>query len=160
MRPWNRLHPPRWKPPPGVMSCEEIRWWMLELHRRGWNRGVMQRTLGMHHHDLRKAYGKDWIYPTEQVRFSRQLKKIISGELVLKARTLRGHRSTKGQPATKRGFDAVLAENPQPLRMPMKMGFDMKTGRIKLTPQFMPPENPLPNFKKIWERTSVNAWPE
>jgi hypothetical protein len=30
----------------------------------------------------RKAKGKEWIYPTEQVRMSRQIKRILSGELV------------------------------------------------------------------------------
>lgn len=148
MNPFSKLHGPRWKPPPGCMSCAEIRWWMLELQRRGWNRGEMQRTLGMPNHDWRKALGKEWIYPTEQMRYSRQLRKIMSGELVL-----RGRLSVRGVPVMNRYGtrvrDAVLADEPVPLQMPMKMAFDMKTGRIGLLPKYLPPENPLPSFRTL-----------
>lgn len=116
---------------------------MLELvDRRGWNRGELQRALGLPHHNLRKALGKDWIYPGEQIRFSRQLRKIISGEVVLKE--MRRH---TGKPVR----EPVLAAHPEPLRMPMKITFDMKAGRCRMQPSIVPPENPLPVFGRLLE---------
>lgn len=146
---------------------------MLELKRRGWTRGVMQRTLGMPHADWRKANGKEWIYPTEQVRYSRQLRKIISGELVLRQRTrkvkthgknLRGVKKQGGEAGegiTLGGvpvWDAVIADKPEPLRMPMKMSFDIRTGKVGMKPQYLPPENPLPNFKTVYNRITKKSW--
>lgn len=127
---------------------------MQELRRRGWNRGCTARALGMSHHNWCKAYGREWIYPREQLRFSRQLRKIISGEVVMKVRlTKDGKPRRTGGPAPphRRGYhqDPVLADHPEPLRMPVKMTFDMKAGRLRMQPLREIPENPLPSFKTI-----------
>lgn len=140
MKPW-RSDWPHWKPPPDVMSCEEIRWWMRELRRRGWNRGATQRALGMPKQDWRKADGKEWIYPREQIRFSRQLGRIIRGEVVLHEPGFGFHVQ-----------DALINPNPTPLRMPMQMKYDMQARRFRLVPMLPPPENPLPNFKRLLDK--------
>lgn len=109
----------------------------------------------------RKATGREWIYPTEQLRMSVQLRRIISGELVLKQRVngfkLRGVRKVRnGQPQFHDGvpvYDAVLADDPQPLRMPqqIQMRYDLRSGRLVQLPTLMEPENPLPSFKRALE---------
>lgn len=145
MKPWRNSPWPHWKPPPDVMSCEEIRWWMRELRRRGWNRGVTQRALGMRFHNWVKAYPDGaWIYPGEQIRFSRALGRIIRGEVVMQVTGKSGH--GRGQ----RAQEAVLVvRNQQPLPMPMQMKYDMRARRFRIVPQQVPPENPLPDFKKL-----------
>lgn len=121
---------------------------MRELRRRGWNRGVMQRTLGMKHHNWSKANGKDWIYPTEQIRFSRQLRKIIAGELVLKV--------YPRPSAYQRKQDAVLTEKPVPLVPPLRKAYSVKLGRLVDVPAYTPPENPLPDFKRALD--NLRRW--
>lgn len=139
------------------MSCQEIQFWMQELRRRGWNRGCTARALGMSHHNWCKAYGREWIYPREQLRFSRQLRKIISGEITMRVRLKKDgtpHGKYKGKWGTSHGFvqDPVIADNPQPLRNAV-MRFDMKSGRVDVRSQALePPENMLPSFKTILER--------
>jgi hypothetical protein len=67
------------------MSQQEICWWLRELRRRyGWGTRVLGRTLGLSNEAAveRKANGKEWIYPCEQIRMSYVLRRIISGELV------------------------------------------------------------------------------
>lgn len=130
------------------MSCEEIRWWMRELRRRGWNRGVMQRLLGSRHHNWCKADGKDWIYPTEQIRFSRQLRRVIAGEIVLKV--------YPRPSAYQRKQDAVLAAHPVPLVAPLKKVYSLKLGRLVDVPAYTPPENPLPDFRTAL--TNLRRW--
>jgi hypothetical protein len=65
---------------------------------------------------------------------SRQLSRIISGELVLTAPNKYGRR------------DAVIADNPQPIRNPALMAYDMKTGRIVRRAAPLPGPT-LPSFK-------------
>lgn len=130
---------------------------MLELRRRGWNRGAMQRALGMRKGNWRKADGKEWIYPTEQIRFSRQLRRIISGEIELKQTTRRSRRDAR-QPGPRFQQTVVLATQPQPLVPPMKKVYSLKTGRLVDVPAYTPPENPLPNFKAILENVPRGHW--
>lgn len=126
---------------------------MWELVRRGWNRGEMQRALGMRKGNYRKMLGKEWIYPTEQIRFSRQLRRIISGELVLQERVPR-QINGNGKPVR----DVVLATEPEPLVPPMKKVYSLKVGRLVDVPAYTPPENPLPNFKAILENVKRERW--
>lgn len=116
------------------MSCAEIRWWLAELRRRGWREATLGHALGAYSHIDDKARGTNWIYPSEQIRFSHRLHKIIAGEIVI------GH--------NKSGLRQVpmLAAHPVPIPTPMKMVFDMKVGRCRLVPQVRFPENPLPIF--------------
>jgi hypothetical protein len=93
-----------------------------------------------------KASGKQWIYPTEQIRMSRQLKRIISGELVL----------VPGKPggAYQRG-KAVLTAHPVPLTSPTRMVFDVEhllrhgVERFKQVPAYEPPALRLPDFAAL-----------
>lgn len=110
--------------------------------RRGWDRGVYARYFGMRDANWRKAFGKQWIYPTEQLRLSRQLKRVIAGEIVLAPRLKKN-----GQPY-KREHVAVLAAQPVPLAMPMKLTFDFAARRFRMVPQRQP-QNPLPSFQTL-----------
>jgi hypothetical protein len=101
-----------------VMSADEIRHWIKELRGTyGWGRKCLVRTLGAY--DDRTLYGKlkgKWFYRGERKRFSRQIDRILSGELICMKRGQR--------------YDAVLADHPVPLRVPARMKFDFATGRV------------------------------
>lgn len=129
-------------PPAGVMTPEEIRYWLKELLRRGWTAICLQRTLGAKRGIKQKMSGDAWIYPTEQVRFSKQLQRIISGELVQQAVDPNAppcsHKSKR---------NAVLAEHPVPLSGPMTMVYDFRAGRLAL--RSTEPERKLPSFKSL-----------
>lgn len=127
--------------PVGVMSCDEIRFWLNELFRRGWGHRHLGRVLGVKYpfkcNVNRKANGKEWIYWKEQVRFSRQIKRILSGELIEVGRKVNHH------PAR-----AVLAEKPVPLAPPNKWVYDRQLGRLKLVSAGFEP--PLPSFQTLF----------
>ena len=149
----SRLTPRRgWKPPPGMLSEQEIRWWLLELRRRGWPTRLLGRTMGLRNPQcvMAKADGRQWIYPAEQVRMSRQIKRIISGELVCKpGRAGRPDRHGNG-----RG-KALLAAHPVPLTSPLKMVLDTdalfkgRPVRFKQVPAYEPPMALLPDFEAL-----------
>jgi hypothetical protein len=65
---------------------------------------------------------------------SRQLTRIVAGELVLSEPNKFGRR------------DAVIADNPQAIRNPTLMAYDMKTGRIVRRASPLPGPT-LPSFK-------------
>lgn len=114
-------------PPPGVMSQDEQRYWLTELlERRGWGYNVLARTLGCRGDLNRKRRGKEWFYPTEQVRFSHQLQRIISGELVCVP-----GKAKCGPNGKKR---AVIADHPVPLAPPTKLVYDMKAKGLRAVP--------------------------
>ena len=133
--------PSHWKPPPEMMSCDEIRWWLTALRQRyGWGTRVLGRTMGLRNEAAvgAKASGKAWIYGSEQVRMSRQLKRIISGELVpIPGRRGRGHAGK-----------AVLVAHPTPLRLPTRMRYDMTCRRVRFEPMELPAPA-LPSFKTL-----------
>lgn len=133
---------PAYHAPPGTMSCDEIRWWLAELRRRGWGTKVMGRTLGMKacHTVWQLLTPKRWIYPTEQIRFSEVLKRIIAGELVCVP--------GRGGGGPKAKNNAVVAEHPVPLAMPNRYTVDLKTGRLTITPS-RPPDWRLPTFQTL-----------
>lgn len=135
---------PHWKPPPDCMSCQEIAFWMRELRRLGWARGPVARSLGGRQ-NWRKADGKEWIWPTEQIRYSHKLKRILAGEIVLK-----DYMKDLGHRVNMRKQDAVLCYPPRPMKLPMKIRFDYKTGRTHIGPYRISP-NPLPVFSKALE---------
>lgn len=109
--------------PPGVMTVEEIRYWLLALPaKHGWEKLALSRTLGIKDRtsgSIRgKARGTQWIYRTEQKRFSQVLKRIIAGELVCVPwqRAVRGY--------------AVIADHPVPLPQPVQYQFSFKRGLV------------------------------
>ena len=140
-----------YRPPPGVMSCEEIRWWIMEVWKRqGWGSNVLARYLGMHKNATtprRKALGVEWIYPREQIRFSHRLDRIISGEVVCRP----GRRGWPKYGVGVRG-EAVLADVPKPLEQPRTWAWDMKRQRLVPVPP-RPMHLPvLPTFKTLLEK--------
>lgn len=131
-----------WHVPPGTMSCDEIRFWLNEcVHRHHWPKVLFGRVLGFKNPEKcninEMLTGKQWIYRTQQVRFTRALKRIISGEVV----PIRG----KTRTALAR---AVLATDPKPLVPPNRFAYDRRTGRLKLVSWGF--ESPLPSFQKLF----------
>jgi hypothetical protein len=106
------------------MSCEEIRFWLQELHRRGWQWPALGRALGLAipRNANRKAQGKEWIYRSEQIRMSYMLKRILAGELVPG-----GGRGVKHDP-----YRVAIAENPRPITRPPAWHIDLARGRVEL----------------------------
>jgi hypothetical protein len=141
-----RLRTRRWVAPPDCMSCDEIRWWITELlDHHGWPNMALARTLGLKYPtNLRgHASGRVWLWPTRQMRFSRVLKRIISGELV--CRRLKYYKTAfPGWSGV-----AVIADHPVPLKMRPKMQFDLKTGRLSQVSVFERPAAKLPSFKTL-----------
>ena len=134
------------------MSQQEIRWWLTELRRRGWGTRVLGRTMGLRNPQcvMAKADGRQWIYPREQIRMSRQIKRILSGELVCKpGRAGRPDRYGNGP------GKALIAAHPVPLVPPNKMVLDVEhllrhgIGRFKLVPAYEPPALRVPDFEAL-----------
>ena len=121
------------------MTEEEIRFWLKDLRRRGWPLNALMRALGCEGQNWRRD--KAWIYWSERPRFSRILKRIIAGELVWVA-----GKAKCGPNGKKR---VVEADHPIPLAHPMKIAFDMKTGRLKMIPGVQIPHNRLPTFQNL-----------
>jgi hypothetical protein len=123
--------------PVGVMSREEIRHWMRELHTTyGWPWETLARTLGLGEgkHAVSKVRGNSWFRGGEQPRCSRQFDRIISGELVLSKPNKYGR------------IDAVLADHPVPLSQPARLKFDFASNRLRwVVPRQAPPPM-VPSF--------------
>ena len=130
-----------------VMTEAEIRWWLRELlDRHGWGPRCLRRTLGLTDRGSgnivrHKADGRSWIYPREKTRMSLQLKRIISGELVV-----------QNVKPWSRGFiqRAVIADDPQPLRGGWQWNINLARGTASLSTQ-RPHPTPLPNFRTLLE---------
>jgi hypothetical protein len=139
---------------PDVKSVEEIRWWLKMLHeQRGWPWETLGRTLGIGEgkHVASKVRGNSRFVGGEQIRCTRQLRRIISGELVPVER-----RNSQGG----KRWDAVIADHPQPLRPGLHWHVDLKRGTAYLEPTEPPPPM-LPNFRNMLEnpRPWKNPWP-
>jgi hypothetical protein len=146
--PFTRDHP-HLRSPAGVMSCDEIRHWVHTLlTEHGWNTLCLARTVGMQgkwaSQSLKSKLRRSWIYPAEQVRMSRALDRIITGELVQEQ--LRPHK-----------YRAVLADRPAPLEARMRMAFDLASGRLRYVKPRVGVAPLLPSFQtgfancKWWE---------
>lgn len=133
-----------WATPPDCMSCEEIRFWLRELREHHhYGHKTLVRALGARNETSlrRKADGRAWIYPTEQTRWSAVLKRIISGEL-------------KYIPPLQRKGCFVIADHPVPLVQPLRMNFDLRTGKVSQRSRLELPAPTLPSFRTLLERTS------
>lgn len=115
------------------MGVDEIRYWLTVLNRdHGWQMRALGRTMGLRgdgHGWVRKAAGKEWIYRGEQKRMSRQLERILSGELICIA----GQGGVKG--GTRRRAKVLIAEHPVPLCPPNHWIYDRRLGRLRLVPR-------------------------
>jgi hypothetical protein len=136
------------------MSVEEIRWWLLELlRRRGWGTRVLGRTMGLRNPQcvMAKADGRQWIYRGEQIRMSHQLRRIISGEFVC----------INGKPGRGNAGMAVIADHPQPLRLPIQWHINLKRkDPFEWRAQEPPPPPMLPNFRNMALHPRVRGGPE
>jgi hypothetical protein len=127
------------------MSCDEIRYWIRELREHhGWPGRLLARTLGLPDKGaLMSKLRRSWIYPGEQIRFSRQLDHIISGELV--PQRLRA-------PSGQMRWEAVVADHPVPLQKAARLAYDLKTGRLRWVQPRMAPDPVLTSFSTAIER--------
>lgn len=153
MKPFYHEHPLR-DTPPGALSCEELRFWirwLLKTPGTPWPKQALGRAMGCGGRGPgttlnAKIYDKTrvWIYPSEQLRFTKQLPKILAGEL---------------EPCTvpgKRGHlrhAARVAAHPKPMRLPMRWRYDLKRGKLERHP-FRTPQyrDTLPAFSTLMER--------
>jgi hypothetical protein len=129
------------------MSCEELRYWMEQLYRNpayGWagHSGALANAFGIGGRTGAQSYkgvfrGR-WIYPGQQPRFSRQLAKILAGEIV--CGKVRGR------------YNAVLADYPAPLRLPTRLRYNLDTGRLGWAEVAVPTGPRLPSFRELMSR--------
>lgn len=112
------------------MGVDEIRYWMTALRKEhGWGTRVLSRTLGFRNGSAptQKCKGH-WIWRSEQRRASRQIERILSGELVcIRGRVGRGNAGK-----------AIIAADPVPLTPPRHWVYDLKSGRLRLVPREQP----------------------
>ena len=149
MRTWADDHP-HLRSQPDVMSCDEIRYWINALtSEHGWGSHCLTRTLGLHNPgSMMSKLKRSWIFPSEQIRLSRQLKRIISGELICVSANNRGKASR---------LDAVVADNPVPLQRPARLAYDFSTGRLRWVRPHVGTAPVLPSFAtalqnlEVWE---------
>jgi hypothetical protein len=137
VNPWGKgKDHPHLRSPKGVMSPDEIRFWIKELlTKHGWGPCGLARAVGIcDAGGLKSKLRKSWIFPGEQIRFSRQLDRIISGELIPKPIGPQGR------------IEAVLADNPKPLVSRPRMAYDLTAGRLGfVNPRITVPPT-LPSF--------------
>jgi hypothetical protein len=119
-----------------VMTTDEIRYWLNELHEtHGWGWGCLARTLrlGETKHVVSKARRPHvWFVGGEQRRCSKQIDRILSGELVP---VMHGRRQ-----------DAVVAARPVPIQQPRRLVYSLSTGRMSWVAPRPAPVPTLPAF--------------
>jgi hypothetical protein len=123
------------------MSSDALRQWLKLLHERhGWPWETLARTLGIGEgkHVVSKVRGNSRFVGGEQKRCTRQLRRIISGELVLAER-----RNSQGG----KRCDAVIADNPQPIRGAHRMAIDLRRGGLVVRRREPLPQPTLLSFK-------------
>jgi hypothetical protein len=129
------------------MSGDELRWWMRELDTNpvhGWagHHAALARAIGFQDScpgnsmlSKFRARNRAWIYPGEQLRFSRGIGKILAGEVV--CRKVGKH------------WQAVLADHPQPLRPPVRFRYNLARGGLEWVQVGKSPGSVLPSFKTL-----------
>lgn len=103
------------------MSCDEIRSWLVSLPQsHGWRLQALSRYLGFPDKGaMTSKLRSSWIYPGEQLRVSKALHRIITGEIV--CAKVSGSR-----------YDAIIATDRVPLRTGPRMVWDPTTGRLSI----------------------------
>lgn len=149
--PFRRDHP-HIRSPQGVMSCDEIRFWITQLLEQGWRPTALAHVVGIHTGNncashLRRKLTGSWIYPGEQIRFSNGLKRILAGELVCVHLGGRNGNS----------WGAVVASNPVPLRLPTRLRYNLGAGRLEYAPTVLECKPTLPSFRDVFTKADVWA---
>jgi hypothetical protein len=146
MNPWGRTHDhPHIRSPKGVMSCDEIRYWLRELTaNHGWTFRALARLFGRMRRNgqpndgaVRSKLNHSWIYPGDQVVYSRQIDRILSGELV------------------RRRSHAVVADHPVPIHRPARMVYDFVSDRLRWVNPRLVASPTLPSFATAFERAEI-----
>jgi hypothetical protein len=79
----------------------------------------------------------------EQFRFTRLTRRLLAGEVVPKQM-----RAPSGQMR----WETVIADHPQPIRLPARLRYNLTTGRIEYVPPVAPSCVPtLPSFRHVSE---------
>lgn len=126
------------------MTVEEIRYWLdALLHKHGWGPNGLARTLGTKTPGaiINKAKGESWIYRTEQLRYSRVLKRIIAGELVYR-------------PAQYILAGCQLVDHPVPLPQPVRYEFNFQVGNLRRFLPRMAGTSTVPSFQGALKNAS------
>lgn len=121
------------------MSCDEIRYWLVSLRQsHGWRVVALSRYLGFPDKGaMTSKLRSSWIYPGEQLRVSKALHRIITGEIVC-------------EKVTARRWEAVVATTRVPLREPMRLKIDLTTGRLGFTaPRITARATGIPSFAAL-----------
>jgi hypothetical protein len=122
VNPWGKgKDHPHLRSPKGVMSPDEIRFWIKELlTKHGWGPCGLARAVGIcDAGGLKSKLRKSWIFPGEQIP----------------------------RPIGPNGrIEAVLADNPKPLVSRPRMAYDLTAGRLGfVNPRITVPPT-LPSF--------------
>lgn len=126
------------------MSQAEILYWFRELGtnpEHGWagHWAALGRAVGFDKNPSEsikaKVYYGSWIYPGEQIRFSRRLRTVLSGEVVCRK---------LGQ-----YYQAVLSDNPIPLKGTTRLRYNLGTERLQWVVPVLSPGPVLPSFKQL-----------
>jgi hypothetical protein len=136
------------------MSCEEIRYYLRLLHRTP-DLGWYKRTTALAHavglytkdarsHLLRKLCDDCWIYPGEQLRFSKGIRQILSGKLVCV--------HVKGN-----SWGCAIAAQPVPLQLPKRMRYNLATGRLEYLATPIETQPTLPSFRDVFIK-AIDEW--
>jgi hypothetical protein len=129
------------------MSTGELRWWFRRLSTEnawGWagHPSALAHAVGLHDKHARSSFNSKfrernaaWIYPGEQLRFSRGVRKILAGQVV--CRKVGAH------------WQAVVADHPQPLKLPARFRYNLATGGLEWVTVGVSPGSVLPSFKRL-----------
>jgi hypothetical protein len=130
------------------MSAAELRYWFKLLFtdpQYGWagHGSALARALGFNDSSPCSSFkakfrerNQAWIYPGEQLRFSRQLRKILDGSIV----------------CCKVGayYQAVVASDPRPLRTPVRFRYNLAAGGLEWVRVGAGPGTVLPSFQSVF----------
>jgi hypothetical protein len=133
---------------PDVMPVAEIRWWLYELHGRGWKWLALGRALGLKWPgSLReKISGKERLWLGEHIRISKQLRRIIAGEIV-----------AAGSGTPHHAQRAVQADTLKPVQTAPHWHIDVRRGTAALRGSEPPPPT-LPSFRRLFEHPKEWRW--
>lgn len=130
MRSFNRDHP-HVRSPAHAMSCDELRFYIRFLLDR-WPPSLVARLLAIDLAGLKSKLRRSWIYPGEQLRFTKAIDRILAGEL----------RPVK----IGRTWHAELVERPVPIKVPPRMVLNLETMRLHYVPPRITRNQVLPAF--------------